>query len=436
MFMLDISKDKCLVTILSIQRMVDGSRVTKGCISSYHHIIDKVCGLRGEGMKRKVVSLLFVFVFMIPVYATTEFTDVQSDHWFYDNVNQLVSDSRAIIKGYPDGSFRPSSQLSKDQFITMVVRAAGFEPGNASQYWAQNYIDQAISLGFLNQGDFTDYRSTINREEMSMIIVRALDYLEGTIAFSDLDQVNDVVLDASDFTPEYENYIQKTYKLGIITGYPDHTFKPQGVLTRAEASAVLIRLIQASERIAFDYASLYSQVHGDLESHLLGGSNWVNPLTASDYASAQEDWGLIESDMDYLPSQKDFDLNMVGQQQSQDTVMGALDYDENGPLEGHLESFERLLQRRMPQDQVDIVMSYLEKKEDKYSYLEHDEAFFYLNDNKYLVRLDEVMLYKGTVYQNAGAINFNIWYRDQTFIDDYEDNIIQIMPNTDVVIYH
>ncbi len=385
-------------------------------------------------MKRKVISLLFVFVFIVPVYATTEFTDVQSDHWFYDNVNQLVGDSRAIIKGYPDGSFRPSSQLSKDQFITMVVRAAGFEPGNASEYWAQNYIDQAISLGFLKQGDFSDYRSTINREEMSMIIVRALDYLEGTIAFSDLNQVNDVVLDASDFTQAYETYIQKTYKLGIITGYPDHTFKPQGVLTRAEASAVLIRLIQPSERIAFDYESLYGQVHGDLESHLLGGSNWVNPVTASDYASAQEDWGLIESDMSYGPTEYQVEHGLTSKQ-SLDYADGAFEYDENGPKEGHLEDFERLLQRRLPQDQIDIVMEYVRKKMDKYTYLEHDEAFFYLDNERYLVRLHEVVTFEGTKYEQAIAINFNIWYRDTSFISEYEEDITQIMPYKDVVIY-
>jgi len=32
-------------------------------------------------------------------------------------------------------------------------------------------------------------------------------------------------------------------------------------------------------------------------------------------------------------------------------------------------------------------------------------------------------------------VNFNIWYRDQNFIDTYEKNITQIMPYTDVVIY-
>jgi hypothetical protein len=89
----------------------------------------------------------------------------------------------------------------------------------------------------------------------------------------------------------------------------------------------------------------------------------------------------------------------------------------------------------MPQDQVDIVMAYLEKKIDKDTYLEHDQAFFYLDNGKYLVRIDEVLLGEGTQYETAIEINFNIWYRDMNFINEYEENITQIMPYTDVVIY-
>ncbi len=386
-------------------------------------------------MKRKVLSLLFMFVFLLPIYGKTEFTDVKSGDWYYENVSHLMGDSRKIIKGYPDGSFRPSQELYKDQFITMVVRAAGFEPGNADTYWAQNYIDTAISLGFLNKGEFTDYTSTINREEMSMIIVRAVDYLEGTVVYTDLDQINQVVIDSSAFTSTYESYIQKTYKLGIITGYPDHTFKPQGVLTRAEASAVLVRLIEPNERIAFDYDSLYEQVHGNITSHLLGGANWVDPVTASDYESAQEDWGLITSNMDYGPTEYQVEHGLTFNQ-SLDYADGAFEYDENGPLPGHLEDFERLLQRRMPQDQVDIVMKYIEKKTDIHTYLEHDQAFFYLDNNRYLIRIDEIKLYDSLYNVKAAvSVNFNIWYRDVNFINKYENNITQIMPNTDVVIY-
>jgi len=322
------------------------------------------------------------------------------------------------------------------------VRALGEEPGNSEGYWAQNYIDKAMELGILKAEDFDSYLGPVNfkqvitREEMCMIIIRAVERLEGEQTFTDLTQVLQVVTDSEDFSFKYNKDIMKTYKLGIITGYPDHTFKPQGVLTRAEASAVVVRLIDPDTRSTFDYEEQYNEQYSGIESHLLGGANWVDPVAAGVRESAEEDWKLITSDLSYIPDQHNYDLGYIPKQLSDDEVMGSFMYDENGPYGGHIEDFERLLQRRIPQDQVDIVMKYLEQKTDKYTYLKHDEAFFYLDNDRYLVRVDEVKLYDGQRNVKAAIeVNFNIWYRDQNFIDTYEKNITQIMPYTDVVIY-
>ena len=386
-----------------------------------------------------VLTCLIMLSFFTPIYGARS-TDVNTSDWFYDAAERLSEDDRGIIVGYPDGTFRPKMRLARDQFITMVVRALGEEPGNSEGYWAQNYIDKAMELGILKAEDFDSYLGPVNfkqvitREEMCMIIIRAVERLEGEQTFTDLTQVLQVVTDSKDFSFKYNKDIMKTYKLGIITGYPDHTFKPQGVLTRAEASTVVVRLIDPDTRPTFDYEAHYNEQHSGMESHLLGGDNWVDPVAAEVRESAEEDWKLITSDLGYEPSEYQLQHGLVPKQ-SLDTVIGALMYDENEPYAGHIEDFERLLQRRMPQDQVDIVMEYLAQKTDKYTYLKHDEAFFYLDNDRYLVRVDEVMIAKGTQYEQAGAVNFNIWYRDQNFIDTYEKNITQIMPYTDVVIY-
>ena len=41
--------------------------------------------------------------------------------------------------------------------------------------------------------------------------------------------------------------------MGILAGYPDKTFKPSGVLTRAESAAVISRIIDPSLRIEIDF---------------------------------------------------------------------------------------------------------------------------------------------------------------------------------------
>ncbi len=170
-----------------------------------------------------------------------------------------------------------------------------------------------MELGLLTPKDFDSYKGPVNfgkeitREEMSMIIIRAVEMFEGEQIFTDLTEVLQVVKDSNDFYFKYEEAIMKTYKLGIITGYSDYTFKPQGVLTRAEASTVLLRLIDPEQRQAFDYEGLYNAQNTGMESHLLGGTNWVDPVTATVRESAEEDWKLLTSKIVYEPIQKDFE---------------------------------------------------------------------------------------------------------------------------------
>ena len=131
---------------------------------------------------------------------SNSFKDLKGSEWFYENLNTLVNDSKQIIKGYPDGTFKPGSKLTRDQFITMIVRSVGFELDNASGYWAQNYINKAIELGFILEKDFDNYTMEINREEMSMIVVKAVEYVEGEKSYTDLTQVYQVVKDSKDFS--------------------------------------------------------------------------------------------------------------------------------------------------------------------------------------------------------------------------------------------
>ncbi len=392
------------------------------------------------------VIILGVLTGILPVRGASVFSDIETTDWYYENVNTLMKDKRNIIQGYPDGSFRPLTKLTKDQFITMCVRAAGFNLQNADGYWALDYLDKARELGFIIDGEFSDFRSGITREEMSLIILRVVDYLEGPLSFNDLKQVNDVVLDSESFADEYESVIQMTYQLGIITGYPDFTFRPQEVLNRSEASAVIIRVLNAGERKRFDFDKLYLKLHGEapsaepadvnpvvVEEHLLGGSEWVDPTKVDDYTNAKEDWSLMVSDMKYSPSQFDFEIGF-DIAISEDTVSGMIRYYEDGVDDGHLEDFETLLRRRLPEEDVEKVMRYLNEKVDCYSFLQHEEMVFYLGEDKYIVRLLDQKMFENTINEQSIIVEFNIWFRDDEFINQHEAPIIEIFEYEDAII--
>ncbi len=49
------------------------------------------------------------------------FSDVGSDHWAYDYISYCQAEG--IVQGYPDGSYRPAVEVTRDQMAVYVARA-------------------------------------------------------------------------------------------------------------------------------------------------------------------------------------------------------------------------------------------------------------------------------------------------------------------------
>jgi hypothetical protein len=381
-----------------------------------------------------LIVVIFALLIQVQIFGTVNFSDIKTTDWFYENVDILVNDSRAIIKGYPDGSFMPLTKLTKDQFITMCVRAAGYNLENGKAYWAENNIEKAYDLEFIYRGEFIDFTTQISREEMSLIISRVLEVIDGTQNYSDLEKVSDVILDSTEFTNRFEAPIQLTYKLGIITGYPNHTFKPKGVLTRSEASAVIVRVIDKSERIAFDYDQLMGEIkEADkivIKDHLLGGKDWLDPTKVTLRENIDIDNSIIQSDMICSPNDLVLEWGMEDTR-SIDAKSGSIEYDKYGSREGHREDFENLLLRRVSQTEAAKVMLYLNNKKTIHDLLDHKETFFVLNESNYIIRLNSV-----TTRDNiAPIVEFNLWYRSDFFVFNHEVDVLHHMPYEDVKIF-
>lgn len=74
----------------------------------------------------------------------TNFPDVSADHWASGYVN--VATAQGIIKGYPDGTFKPDQNVTHAEALTMLVRALGYEPVLKGS-WPMNVLVKAAELG-------------------------------------------------------------------------------------------------------------------------------------------------------------------------------------------------------------------------------------------------------------------------------------------------
>jgi hypothetical protein len=163
--------------------------------------------------------------------------------------------SEGIVNGTSDGSFAGNSLLTKDALIKTLVVAEGYTVGNATGYWAQNYIDKAESLGWLEDTIEGMYTSPINRYETCRLIVNAFGTSE--VYPSNLSAYSIYISDYDQIPENYKDVVLKAYALGIITGYTDNTFKGNNTLIRAEMTAILSRFINnAYRKLPLDPAKL------------------------------------------------------------------------------------------------------------------------------------------------------------------------------------
>ncbi len=184
-----------------------------------------------------IITLILIILMAHPAKAKTEFTDIQDSDWYSEHVNNLSA--LGIINGFPDGTFRADEILNTDQFIKMIITALGNDPGNGTNYWASKFIECAERKGLLENIEINDYKKPLPRGEIACIISKALDTLNENIEIEACE-----LYDLYGYTPaKYVSHVLKTYNAGIMTGYPDNTFRYDKYITRAEACAVIHKLV-------------------------------------------------------------------------------------------------------------------------------------------------------------------------------------------------
>lgn len=154
-----------------------------------------------------------------------------------------------FLSGYDDSTVRPNKNVTRAEFVTMLVRAINnYDPDldyshpftdiDSNRFYS-GYVAYAFTRGIVSgYGDNTfQPNATITRAEASRMIAEAanlaLPQSEETKSFSDVD-------------PErwYAKYITLLASNGLISGYGDGTFRPENFLTRAEAVRLLVPIMQ------------------------------------------------------------------------------------------------------------------------------------------------------------------------------------------------
>lgn len=194
-----------------------------------------------------ILSILinpFIYITNSSAQQVKPFSDVPPNHFAYTQIHRLRE--LGITVGIGNNMFGVGRTITRGEFVTYLVRLMRWDiikPAKGSfvdnMNPAHNFygtIETALQHGVIKKdSDYFRTDDPITREEMAIMIVRALGY--DTLA----GQLDILGKPFDDVTRNY-GYITIARDLGITAGTGPNTFSPNGIATREQAAAMMIRM--------------------------------------------------------------------------------------------------------------------------------------------------------------------------------------------------
>jgi hypothetical protein len=177
---------------------------------------------------------------------TKSFDDVNSNTcgWAVEAVELLAG--AGVIDGVDGKYFQPDRSITRAELTSILVKALRLPAASGqtaftdvpAQEWYAGSIAAATQAGLVKGYDNGTFRpdGMVTREELATVLARGLNLTPPTgasITFSDAGEV-------SAWAKESLTALAAT---GLVQGYPDGTFQPRGMVTRAECAVFVYRAL-------------------------------------------------------------------------------------------------------------------------------------------------------------------------------------------------
>ena len=110
------------------------------------------------------------------MYATyNKFSDMAGAGWAQGYIGYCAN--AELVKGYPDGTFKPSGKVTGYEVLAMILRAVGYDKNNefSGADWALHVAQTAQQLGVLdNVAKTTDLNAPASRELVAELLFQGI----------------------------------------------------------------------------------------------------------------------------------------------------------------------------------------------------------------------------------------------------------------------
>ena len=169
-----------------------------------------------------------------------------------------TTDHFAYVNGYPNGTVKPTGNITRAEVAAILYRVMDTECVNAyystrsgfrdvdSSKWYNTYVATLNNAGVITDSSNGYFRpnDAITRAELAAMLAQFADVKGAVNTFSDVSAKHWAA-----------SSIAVCVKMGWINGYPDGTFHPDATITRAEMMAMINRALDRTPKSADDLLS-------------------------------------------------------------------------------------------------------------------------------------------------------------------------------------
>lgn len=186
------------------------------------------------------------------VYANASFNDLGTLQWAQTAIEALAA--REIVQGDGAGAFRPKDTITRAEFVQMVVRAFGLSDDEATTSfsdvtkddWYYSSVAAAEQYGIVTgriDGTF-GASANISRQDMALILYRAAKLTSTLLSAGEPSSFTD----ASAIAGYAAEAVEAMYQSGIVQGMGNGFFEPSAQATRAQAAVMIYGLLQLNAK--------------------------------------------------------------------------------------------------------------------------------------------------------------------------------------------
>jgi peptide/nickel transport system substrate-binding protein len=213
---------------------------------------------------KKVLAVILVISMVLALFvvrtvpaSAAGFSDVPATYWAKDQIDYLVG--KGIIMGFSDGTFKPESPVTREQFAKMICIAKGlkeYKPSTttfkdvSTSHWSYGFVEAAVKAGYIKgypNGNFGP-SDLIKREDMALLLIRAIGKEK------EANDPNLVIATFSNDEGQIDSYAKGAMTLAVrpinqfLTWDSLRDLRPQVPATRAESVYAIYMMIHPPKK--------------------------------------------------------------------------------------------------------------------------------------------------------------------------------------------